>query len=80
MRLREWDWSERLTARGFFAEEVLGIDSVTAGVLRALHQGIVLTAATHIHERLLVGIFTSDVRTADGWQLVVDVFPGANPP
>ncbi len=41
--------------------------------MRGVHQGIVLTAAMHIKEKVLLGIFTSDVRTADGWQIEIEV-------
>lgn len=54
-------------------EQVILPTSVTAGILRCIHQGIVLCAAMAIKSQVLVGIFTSDVRTSDGWQIFVDV-------
>lgn len=54
-------------------EKVFDKSSATLGVLKCIHQRIVLSTAFHLKQTVMQGLFTSDIRSSDGWKVVVEV-------
>jgi hypothetical protein len=47
----------------------------TEGILKAIHQGVILTTAFEIKHKVTKSILTKDVRTKDGWRVHVHLAP-----
>jgi len=57
-------------------KNVIGTDSKTARVLKAIHQNIILTGVFQLKSKVTMNTMTRDVRTRDGWR--INVFMGNN--
>lgn len=52
-----------------------GVGPRTESILKAIHQGVILTTAFEIKHKVTKSILTKDVRTKDGWRVHVHLAP-----
>eukprot|EP01088_Endostelium_zonatum_P006801 TRINITY_DN18943_c0_g1_i1.p1 TRINITY_DN18943_c0_g1~~TRINITY_DN18943_c0_g1_i1.p1 ORF type:complete len:538 (-),score=123.83 TRINITY_DN18943_c0_g1_i1:158-1771(-) len=54
-------------------EQVLGMDSKTAKILKTINQSFVFKAAVELKTKVMKGIMTKDDRSENGWRIVIEV-------
>jgi len=52
-------------------EKVVGVDSKTARVFKAIHQNILFVGVFELKDKVAMGTMTKDVRGPEGWRILV---------